>query len=80
MDLGLKGKVAVVTGARERGEDFATAMRNMARGSIPVGRFGSPGEVASAVAFLASERADFITGACLMVDGGLGKGISLELK
>lgn len=55
-------------------------MRNMARGLIPVGRFGSPQEVASAVAFLASERADFITGACLMVDGGLGKGVSLELK
>ncbi|MFQ5850300.1 MAG: SDR family NAD(P)-dependent oxidoreductase [Candidatus Binatia bacterium] len=66
--------------ARERGEDFATAMQNMAKGVIPVGRFGSPEEVASAVAFLASERADFITGACLMLDGGIGTGVALELK
>lgn len=33
-------------------------------------RFGSPDEVASAILFLASEEASFITGTCLMVDGG----------
>ncbi len=66
--------------ARERGEDFATAMRNMAQKFIPVGRFGAPGEVASAVVFLASEKADFITGASLMVDGGIGKAVSIELE
>ncbi len=66
--------------AKESGEDFATAMRNMAKRSIPVGRFGSPEEVASAVVFLASGKADFITGTCLILDGGIGTGISLELK
>lgn len=38
--------------------------------SVPMQRFGKPEEVASAVVFLASERASFITGACLVVDGG----------
>jgi 3-oxoacyl-[acyl-carrier protein] reductase len=40
------------------------------RGEVPANRFGTPGEVASAVAFLASDRAAFINGACLVVDGG----------
>jgi NAD(P)-dependent dehydrogenase (short-subunit alcohol dehydrogenase family) len=36
-----------------------------------LGRVGTPEEVAAAVTFLASDRAAFVTGACLMVDGGL---------
>jgi len=39
---------------------------------IPLGRIGSPEAVAEAVAFLASDRAEYITGAVLPVDGGLG--------
>lgn len=38
--------------------------------NIPLGRFGSAEEVADVVAFLASERASLITGACLNADGG----------
>lgn len=38
--------------------------------SIPLGRIGTPKEVADAVVFLASERASYITGAVLSVDGG----------
>ena len=37
----------------------------------PLGRMGSPEEVADAVVFLASPRASFITGSNLIIDGAL---------
>ena len=42
--------------------------------SIPAGRFADPSEVASAVVWLASEDASYISGAVIPVDGGLGMG------
>jgi NAD(P)-dependent dehydrogenase (short-subunit alcohol dehydrogenase family) len=41
---------------------------------IPVGRLGVPDDVAPAVLFLASRAADFITGATMLVDGGMSLG------
>lgn len=38
---------------------------------IPMGRFGTPEDIAAAVAFLASAEAQYITGQCLTVDGGM---------
>jgi 3-oxoacyl-[acyl-carrier protein] reductase len=43
--------------------------------SIPVGRMGRPAEIAAAVAFLCSERAGYISGAVLPVDGGALRGV-----
>ena len=39
--------------------------------NIPLNRLGQPADVSSAVAFLASADADYITGTTLVVDGGL---------
>lgn len=43
---------------------------------VPLGRIGEPDELASAIAFLASERASYITGTVLAVDGGYLRGIN----
>ena len=43
-------------------------------GNIPLGRYGSATEVANTVVFLASDAAQYITGALIPVDGGLGMG------
>jgi 3-oxoacyl-[acyl-carrier protein] reductase len=42
--------------------------------TIPGGRMGKTEEVADVVAFLASDRASWVTGACIVVDGGQHKG------
>jgi NAD(P)-dependent dehydrogenase (short-subunit alcohol dehydrogenase family) len=53
------------------GTDAARADRLRALGdAIPLGRVGTPRDIAAAIAFLASDDAAFITGAMLPVDGG----------
>jgi len=46
-----------------------------AAGGIPLGRIGSPEEFANVVVFLASERASYVTGVALQVDGGAVRGL-----
>ena len=46
-------------------------VRDQIMSQIPLARFGSPEDVASAVRFLASEDAAYITGQTLHVDGGM---------
>jgi 3-oxoacyl-[acyl-carrier protein] reductase len=53
---------------------LSEAIREKYVGQIPLGRFCSPEEVASAVHFIASPEAGYITGAVIPVDGGLGMG------
>ena len=45
-------------------------MAGFVKDKLPRGRFGDPREVAELVAFLASDRAAFIAGACITADGG----------
>ena len=42
---------------------------------IPLGRLGKPEELADAIVWLASERASFVTGQTILVDGGMYKGL-----
>jgi NAD(P)-dependent dehydrogenase (short-subunit alcohol dehydrogenase family) len=52
-------------------ETFPPEMEAGLIAAHPIGRFGAPEEVAAAVTFLCSEKASFITGLALDVDGGL---------
>ena len=58
--------------ARRRMEESADPEAEAAAfaARLPVGRFAEPKEIASAIAFLASDEASFITGSVLDVDGG----------
>lgn len=44
------------------------------KAQVPLGRYASPAEIASAVTWLASDGAAYVTGAVIPVDGGLGMG------
>lgn len=55
--------------SKEERDDFA----KNAIAAVPLKRFGKPEEIATAVAFLASQEASYITGIELSVDGGMGE-------
>jgi NAD(P)-dependent dehydrogenase (short-subunit alcohol dehydrogenase family) len=48
------------------------ALLERARARIPMGRLGTPEEVAQVALFLASDRASYVTGAIVPMDGGAG--------
>jgi len=55
----------------------AEALRDEVARAQPLGRIGRPEDVADTVTFLCSERAGFVTGACITVDGGASRGVYL---
>jgi 3-oxoacyl-[acyl-carrier protein] reductase len=69
-------RIAELTQTRAKREQRAAqdVAREMVAG-IPMARMGRTEELAAAVAFLASERASYITGAALQVDGGFTRSI-----
>ncbi|MBI3182127.1 MAG: SDR family oxidoreductase [Myxococcales bacterium] len=56
-----------------RSRERPDAVQKMLREDLPWGRFGAPQEVAAVVTFLCSERASWVTGATIPVDGGQGR-------
>ena len=63
--------VSIIKGrAANEGKTYDEVLETLCAG-IPLGRMGQPRELAALVAFLASERAGYITGATIQVDGGL---------
>lgn len=63
-----------LSGARQAGLPVDEYVARSAA-EIPLGRIGTPEEFAHVVVFLASERASYVTGAVLQVDGGLVRGL-----
>lgn len=60
--------------AKSKGITFDEHLKESAR-EVPIGRFGRPEELADVIAFLCSERASYVTGTTITVDGGLARGI-----
>lgn len=65
---------ALAARARSAGVDYDEFARHE-QTTVPVGRFGDPEDIANVVAFLASERASYVTGVAIQVDGGLVRGL-----
>ena len=59
----------------EKIKQDADRVKTIIQSTVPMNRFGSPEEMADAALFLCSERAKFITGSTLVVDGGQTVGV-----
>jgi len=64
----------LITAAEKQEKSYEEVLKS-SQATIPLGRFAEPEEFADMLVFMASERARYITGTTVMVDGGLTKGI-----
>lgn len=75
-EFGSRGITVNVVAPGPVGTDMLDALNDDQKaaitGAVPLGRTGTPQEIASTVQFLASDGAAYITGAVIPVDGGLG--------
>lgn len=71
----LPGSIEFPGGGWEMIRQHQPELYEMARGSIPFGRLGTPADVANAAVWLVSSRASWVTGVALAVDGGQAKGM-----
>jgi NAD(P)-dependent dehydrogenase (short-subunit alcohol dehydrogenase family) len=65
------GEETFASRARNLGTNDLDAVRRTARASHPIGRLGTADDIARGIVFLASDDAAFMTGAGLVIDGGL---------
>jgi 3-oxoacyl-[acyl-carrier protein] reductase len=65
----------LLSAAAEKQNTSYEDVLKVSQSSIPIGRFADPKEFADMLVFIASERARYITGTTIMIDGGLSKGI-----
>ncbi len=69
---GLRGFVSGLAPSEKETEQIKSIISN-----VPLGRMGTPDEVAKVVSFLASDDSSFITGIELFVDGGIGTNMNI---
>jgi len=65
------GDQVLVTRARNLGTNDIDAARQQVIQRLPIGRMGTPNDIAKGIVFLASDDAAFMTGSALVIDGGI---------
>ena len=61
----------LATRARNLGTNDIDAARRQIIDRLPIGRMGTPADIARGIVFLASDDAAFMTGSALVIDGGI---------
>jgi len=54
----------------KKNQNDPEGIQKMLKGKVPLKKFGTPEDIGNMVTFLLSERSGFITGSCVVIDGG----------